>query len=111
LTVWGLKTILLGNLGTGLRRKSGKTQAEMTMQLTTKDAMDNSWGKYAGIGFEVAAGVGVGWLVGYWLKSRYGWNSAPLISMSVGLVAGMYLLIKQALEMSRCEDVKDKKDG
>lgn len=71
----------------------------------------DSWGKYAGIGMEVAAGVGVGLVVGYWLKGRYGWNSAPLISMSVGLVAGMYLLIKQALEMSKADDKKDKKNG
>jgi hypothetical protein len=70
----------------------------------------DSWGRYAGIGMEVAAGVGVGLVVGLWLKSRYGWAYAPLISMSVGLVAGMYLLIKQALEMSRSEDKVDKKD-
>ena len=61
-----------------------------------------NWGKYLGLGLEVAIGVGLGYAVGAWLDRRYGWNGkGVLIGTGLGLAAGMYLLIKQALLMNR----------
>jgi hypothetical protein len=62
---------------------------------------DTQWGKYAGLGLEVAVGVGLGYAVGRWLDTHWGWHRAPLVGMLLGIAGGMYLLIKQAIEMNR----------
>jgi F0F1-type ATP synthase assembly protein I len=62
---------------------------------------DSQWGRYAGMGMEVAGGVAVGYVVGWLLERGYGWHAAPLIGMFLGIGSGMYLLIKQALQMNR----------
>ena len=63
---------------------------------------NSNWGKYLGMGLETAVGVGLGYLVGAWLDRRYHW--APwgvTIGTLLGVAAGMYLLIKEALRMNR----------
>ena len=63
---------------------------------------DSNWGRYAAVGLEVAAGVGLGAAVGYWIDKRF--NTAPwgiLLSSGVGFTAGMYLFIKEALKANR----------
>lgn len=68
-----------------------------------KDSNAN-WGKFLGVGLEMAIGVGLGFAVGTWLDKRYGWNGkGVLLGTGLGLAAGMYLLIKQALLMNRDE--------
>jgi F0F1-type ATP synthase assembly protein I len=68
-----------------------------------KDSNAN-WGKFVGLGLEMAIGVGLGFAVGTWLDKRYGWNGkGVLVGTGLGLAAGMYLLIKQALAMNRDE--------
>jgi F0F1-type ATP synthase assembly protein I len=60
------------------------------------------WGKYLGLGLETAVGVGLGYLVGYWLDRKFGW--APwgvLVGTMAGVAGGMYLLIKEAIRMNR----------
>jgi F0F1-type ATP synthase assembly protein I len=62
---------------------------------------NGNWGKFVGLGLEMAVGVGLGYLVGTWLDKKYGW--APrgvLIGTLVGVAGGMYLLIKTALQMN-----------
>lgn len=59
-------------------------------------------GRFVGIGLQIAVGVGLGVLVGRWLDNRYGW--APwglLIGVMLGLAAGMYLLIKDAIRINK----------
>ena len=53
-------------------------------------------------GFEVAAGIGLGVVVGTWWDKHH--NSAPwglLIGLLVGCAAGMYLLIKEAMRANK----------
>ncbi len=61
-----------------------------------------NWGRFLGLGIEMAAGVGVGLAVGYWLDGRYGWDPyGKIVGAAVGLAAGMYLLIKDAIKLNR----------
>ena len=63
---------------------------------------DSNWGKLAGIGLEVAVGVGLGYIVGHWLDKRYGWESrGVVIGTLVGLAGGLYLMIKEAIRANR----------
>ncbi len=63
---------------------------------------DSNWGKYLGIGLQIAVGAGLGYLVGGWLDRRYGWGStATAIGVLLGVSAGLYLLIKDAIKMNK----------
>ncbi len=66
------------------------------------DNQDTDWGKFLGIGLEMAVGAGLGYAVGTWLDKRYHW--APwgvTVGTLVGIAAGMYLLIKEAIRINR----------
>jgi F0F1-type ATP synthase assembly protein I len=57
---------------------------------------DASYYKYAQVGLELAAGVGLGFWAGYWLDGRLG--SGPwlmLLGAAAGLAAGFYLVIRE----------------
>ena len=61
-----------------------------------------NWGRFAGLGLEVAIGVGLGVLVGYWIDKRAG--TAPwglVIGAMLGLAGGMYLLLKAVMRFNR----------
>ena len=63
---------------------------------------DISWGRYAGIGLQMAVGVVLGVVVGQWLDKRYGWAPWGLtIGAMLGLAGGMYLLIKDAIRINK----------
>lgn len=50
---------------------------------------------------QMAVGVGLGCIVGWWLDRRFGWSPWGLIvGAMLGLVAGMYLLIKEAIGLN-----------
>jgi F0F1-type ATP synthase assembly protein I len=67
-----------------------------------RDANQQNWGRYFGIGLEIALGVGIGYVVGAWLDRRYGWTPWGVIAGTmIGLAAGLYLLIKEALRMNK----------
>jgi F0F1-type ATP synthase assembly protein I len=60
------------------------------------------WGPYLGLGLEMAVGVGLGYLVGWWLDKKFGWSPWGATTGSLlGLAAGMYMLIKEALRMNK----------
>ena len=62
----------------------------------------SNWGQFLTVGFEVAAGVALGCFVGHWLDAKYGWGPwGTLVGAMLGLAAGMYLLIKEALRMNK----------
>jgi len=66
------------------------------------DDDDGNWGRYLGIGLEIAVGVGVGYFIGSWLDRRNGWNgTGTLVGVMLGLAAGMYLLIKDAIRINK----------
>jgi len=66
------------------------------------DPDQQNWGKYLGIGLEIAVGVTLGYLVGGWLDRRYGWTPyGVLVGTMLGVAAGMYLLIRDAIRMNR----------
>ena len=62
----------------------------------------SNWGQFLTLGFETAVGVALGYYVGHWLDRKYGWEPwGTLAGAALGLAAGMYLLIKEALRMNR----------
>ncbi len=66
------------------------------------DDNDVNWGKVAGVGFEIAVGVGLGALVGTLVDNHFHTNPwGKLACILVGCAAGMYLLIKEAVKMNK----------
>jgi F0F1-type ATP synthase assembly protein I len=62
----------------------------------------SNWGQFLTLGFETAAGVALGYFVGHWLDRKYGWEPwGTLAGSMLGMAAGMYLLIKEALRMNK----------
>jgi F0F1-type ATP synthase assembly protein I len=54
------------------------------------------------LGLYPAVGVLLGLGVGYWLGKKFGWGTwGPLGGSVVGLIAGMYLLIKEGMRISK----------
>ncbi|HYE18833.1 MAG TPA: AtpZ/AtpI family protein [Tepidisphaeraceae bacterium] len=67
-----------------------------------KPDSDTNWGKYLGMGLEVAVGVILGYLVGNWLDQRNGWSPwGVIVGTMLGIAAGMYMLIKEAIRMNK----------
>ncbi len=63
---------------------------------------NSGWGKLTSTGLELAAGIGLGVAIGYWIDQK--WNCSPwglLIGFGVGFVAGLYLLIKDFLRSNK----------
>ena len=62
-----------------------------------------SGGDFRGLayGMQLLVGVGLGYLVGRWLDSRYGWSNGVVIGSLVGLAGGLYLLIKDAIRINK----------
>lgn len=62
----------------------------------------SSWTRLSGIGVEFVGAVVVFALVGYWADRH--WQSSPwglLIGLGLGLIGGMYNLIREAMQASR----------
>jgi F0F1-type ATP synthase assembly protein I len=63
---------------------------------------EQNWGHFLGLGLNVAVGVGLGALIGWWLDKRYGWSPKGMtIGALVGLAGGMYLLLKEAMKANK----------
>jgi F0F1-type ATP synthase assembly protein I len=67
-----------------------------------RDRETPSWVRFSGVGIEFSAAVAGFTLVGYWIDSKY--DSRPwgvLIGAILGLVGGMYNLIRVSLAAVR----------
>jgi len=63
---------------------------------------DSNWGRFLGIGFEIAVGAVLGYFVGDWVDRRFGWNNyGTLAGVMLGVAAGMYLLIRDAIRINK----------
>jgi F0F1-type ATP synthase assembly protein I len=62
---------------------------------------DQNWGRYLGLGLEMAVGVGLGYFVGWLLDRHYGWHWGTTIGAMLGVAGGMYLLIRDAIRMNK----------
>ena len=63
---------------------------------------DVNWGRFVGIGLEIAVGAALGTVVGLWLDRKYGWSPWGVVAGSmIGVAAGMYLLIRDAVRMNK----------
>lgn len=63
---------------------------------------NTEWMKLSGLGIELAASVGGLTLAGYWWDRHFGTEPWGFwIGLSIGMVGGMYNLIRQALAATR----------
>jgi F0F1-type ATP synthase assembly protein I len=66
------------------------------MGIERKDS--RAWLRLSGLGFELAASIAGGALLGWWIDRRLGSSPKALIALSVvGVVGGFYNLIRVAL--------------
>ena len=64
--------------------------------------IDPEMGKFLGYGSQLAAGAVLGYLVGRWIDEKF--NCKPygmLISVTLGLTSGMYLLIRDGIRANK----------
>ena len=67
------------------------------------------WVRYSGVGLELAGETAGLALVGYWIDGRFGtrpWGT--LIGVVIGIVGGLYNLIKESLAAVREAQADDK---
>ena len=70
--------------------------------MPTKPDDSSNWGKHLGHGLQMAVGVALGIVIGRWLDRKFGWEPWGLLACTMlGLAAGMYLLIKDAVRMNK----------
>jgi ATP synthase protein I len=66
------------------------------------DRRSASWIRYSGIGLELAGVIAGLALLGYWIDRRYGTSPWGILGgVCVGLVGGLYNLVRESLEAIR----------
>lgn len=78
----------------------------------SSDGRFPGWIRYSGVGLELAGATAGLALLGYWIDSRYG--TAPwgiLGGFVIGLVGGLYNLVKESLEAVREAGAEDARAG
>ena len=70
------------------------------------------WIKYSGVGLELAGATAGLALVGYWIDGRFGTSPWGLLSgVVIGIVGGLYNLVRESLEAIREARTEDAKAG
>ena len=68
---------------------------------------DTEWMKLSGVGIELAAAVGGLTLLGWWWDRHFGTEPWGFwVGLTIGMVGGMYNLIRQGLTAGRNETKK-----
>ena len=63
---------------------------------------DGDFGRGLGLGLQVVVGGGLGMLVGMWIdRSRHTAPWGLLIGLGIGLIAGMYQLIREGIRINK----------
>jgi ATP synthase protein I len=67
------------------------------------------WVRYSGVGLELAGAIAGLALLGYWIDGKFGTSPWGILTgVVVGLVGGLYNLVKQSLEAVREGQSEDK---
>ena len=70
------------------------------------------WVRYSSVGLELAGAVAGLALVGYWLDQRFGTTPWGILGgVVIGLVGGLYNLVRESLEAVREARTEDKERG
>jgi F0F1-type ATP synthase assembly protein I len=71
-----------------------------------------SWVRYSGIGLELAGATAGLALLGYWIDSKFATTPwAMLGGVIVGIVGGLYNLVRESLQASREAKADDDEDN
>jgi ATP synthase protein I len=72
------------------------------------DSRFPGWIRHSGVGLEMAGAIAGFALVGYWIDRWYGTDPwALVVGVILGLVGGLYNLVKQSLQAVREARVED----
>lgn len=67
-----------------------------------------SWVRYSGMGVEIAAAIGGFVLLGYWIDHHWGTNPwGVVVGLVLGLVGGMYNLVRESFAAIRDSNRED----
>jgi F0F1-type ATP synthase assembly protein I len=80
--------------------------------MMSADSRFPSWVRHSGVGLELAGATAGFALLGYWIDRRY--ETAPwgvLIGVVLGLVGGLYNLVRQSLQAVREARIEDQADA
>ena len=82
----------------------------MTGGLLTADRRFPGWVRYSGVGLELAGATAGLALLGYWIDGKFGTTPWGILGgVIIGIVGGLYNLVKQSLEAVR--EAKDDDDA
>ena len=88
------------------QRSTGLPEFESPRE--ARPAEKSAW-RYAGIGLQFAATTGLFALMGYAVDRKMGWTPWAMVALTMlGIVGGLYLLIKEALRENRPPEKRDK---
>jgi F0F1-type ATP synthase assembly protein I len=72
------------------------------------DSRFPGWVRYSGVGLELAGATAGLALVGYWIDGRFGTQPWGILSgVVIGLVGGLYNLVRESLEAARDAKAED----
>jgi F0F1-type ATP synthase assembly protein I len=67
-----------------------------------------AWVRYSGVGFELAGATAGLALIGYWIDGKFGTSPwGILVGVFIGIVGGLFNLVKQSLEAAREAQLDD----
>jgi F0F1-type ATP synthase assembly protein I len=70
------------------------------------------WVRYSSVGLELAGATAGLALIGYWVDGRFGTRPwGMLAGVIIGLVGGLYNLIRESLAAVHDAEIEDKKDS